>query len=386
MLTAAFVGWSSPPSRRTLLGTGTPTPSSASPCRWSSGCVAAIAAGMLISLLHAWLAISVRIDQIISGTIINIGALGLTGYLNSLIASQSLAGAGSFSLSGPAGDRRPADRRLAPQRGPQPGPASAISPIVIVMVLQIMLFRSRWGLRTRAVGEHPRRPRRSASTSSGCATATSWPAVRWPRLGGACLSHGEHQHLPGRHDPGPRLHRTGGDDRRALDADRRVRRGAALRLGHEASASPSRSRRPTGDLGDLMTTCRASSARRCRTSSRSSCWPASSVAASPPAADGQPYEREAHLTFEPARAASQPVQPCRREPRTAARRRHRGPGHRHAPRPAPRARSSSIATPALTTRSPSCWRCLGRSWTCWPSPPLPAMPRSSARLATRCAS
>jgi len=31
-----------------------------------------------------------------------------------------------------------------------------MSVIVIVIVLQVLLFRSRWGLRTRAVGEHPR--------------------------------------------------------------------------------------------------------------------------------------------------------------------------------------------------------------------------------------
>ena len=32
----------------------------------------------------------------------------------------------------------------------------AMSVIVIVIGFQILLFRSRWGLRTRAVGEHPK--------------------------------------------------------------------------------------------------------------------------------------------------------------------------------------------------------------------------------------
>ena len=31
-----------------------------------------------------------------------------------------------------------------------------MSVIIFVLVLQVLLFRSRWGLRTRAVGEHPR--------------------------------------------------------------------------------------------------------------------------------------------------------------------------------------------------------------------------------------
>ena len=49
----------------------------------------AIVAGMLISLLHAWLSITARADQIISGTIINIAAFGITGYLNTLISQTS---------------------------------------------------------------------------------------------------------------------------------------------------------------------------------------------------------------------------------------------------------------------------------------------------------
>ena len=44
--------------------------------------VAAVAVAVLVSLLHAWLSITLRADQIISGTIINIAAFGVTGYLN----------------------------------------------------------------------------------------------------------------------------------------------------------------------------------------------------------------------------------------------------------------------------------------------------------------
>src|SRR4051794_4915610 len=121
------------------------------------GVVAAIVAGMALSALHAWLSISVRADQIISGTIINVAALGLTGYLNRLIVSPnpSLSG-GTFTPFTP-----PAFLTDLPIVGWliktffNQGPI-AMSVIVLVVILQILLFRSRWGLRTRAVGEHPR--------------------------------------------------------------------------------------------------------------------------------------------------------------------------------------------------------------------------------------
>jgi simple sugar transport system permease protein len=119
-----------------------------------SGVIAAIAAGVLISLLHAWLSISVRADQIISGTIINIIALGLTSYLNRLI--KPFDSAGTFETFHP-----PAGLVNLPGIGwlfemfLGVGPI-AMSVLVFVIILQILLFRSRWGLRTRAVGEHPK--------------------------------------------------------------------------------------------------------------------------------------------------------------------------------------------------------------------------------------
>ncbi len=118
------------------------------------GLAAALVAGVLISLLHAWLSISVRANQIISGTIINITALGLTSYLNRLI--RPFGGAGTLMSYKP-----PAALVDLPVVGwlfemfLGVGPI-AMSVIVLVIVLQVLLFRSRWGLRTRAVGEHPK--------------------------------------------------------------------------------------------------------------------------------------------------------------------------------------------------------------------------------------
>lgn len=118
--------------------------------------VAAVLVAVLVSALHAWLSISLRADQIISGTIINIAAFGVTGYLDQLISKSSPAGAGSFAAFIP-----PAFLIDLPVVGwvfdmfLHQGPI-AMSSIVIIVGAQIWLFRSRWGLRTRAVGEHPR--------------------------------------------------------------------------------------------------------------------------------------------------------------------------------------------------------------------------------------
>jgi general nucleoside transport system permease protein len=156
MLTAAFVGWIVGVVAASVLGHGEPTAIFGFTLPLLIALAAAIAAGMLLALLHAWLAISVRADQIISGTIINVVALGITGYLISLISKTSPRGAGSF---------QPLDLPHSISDLPvvgwllnaffDQGPI-AISAVVIVVVFQVMLFRSRWGLRTRSVGEHPK--------------------------------------------------------------------------------------------------------------------------------------------------------------------------------------------------------------------------------------
>ena len=119
------------------------------------GMLAAVLSAVVLAIVHAWLSISVRADQIISGTIINIAAIGLTSYLNRLLGS-SLDGAGRFDSFAP-----PAFLTDLPFVGwvfrmfLDQGPI-AMSVIAFIIVMQVMLFRSRWGLRTRAVGEHPK--------------------------------------------------------------------------------------------------------------------------------------------------------------------------------------------------------------------------------------
>jgi general nucleoside transport system permease protein len=157
MLISAFTGWVTAatiilvwPDETPIAGAFGATPA------LIGGLLAAIATGMLVSLAHAWLSISVRADQIISGTIINIVAVGVTGYLNILISGQALSTAGSFKKWIP-----PHALTDLPYVGWlfealfNQGPI-VLTMLISVVVLQVLLFRSRWGLRTRAVGEHPK--------------------------------------------------------------------------------------------------------------------------------------------------------------------------------------------------------------------------------------
>lgn len=115
------------------------------------GLLAGMITGALMAALHAWLAVTFRVDQIVSGTVINILAIGLTGFLNSQVLRESrLASAG-----------------LLPQVPvplladlPVVGPIFRQQPIAwlavaLVVVSHYVIFTTKWGLRTRAVGEHP---------------------------------------------------------------------------------------------------------------------------------------------------------------------------------------------------------------------------------------
>jgi simple sugar transport system permease protein len=155
MLVAAFVGWTAGVYLVPVLGSD-PTPFFGASSSLLVALVFALLAGVLVSLVHAWLSISVRADQIISGTIINIAAFGITGYLISLLTISSPTGAGQFQQWTP-----PAELTDLPFVGwifetfLHQGPLT-IALVIIVIAFQIALFRTRWGLRSRAVGEHPR--------------------------------------------------------------------------------------------------------------------------------------------------------------------------------------------------------------------------------------
>jgi ABC-type uncharacterized transport system permease subunit len=124
---------------------------------WASmpfGLLSALVVGALLGLLLAVMAVRFKVDQIIAGTAINILATGLTSFLSARILAefQNLNNTGIFP------------------RVPIPGLARIpiIGPVffeqnllvyllfILLTVAHVVLFYTRWGLRTRAVGEHPR--------------------------------------------------------------------------------------------------------------------------------------------------------------------------------------------------------------------------------------
>ena len=115
---------------------------------------AAILAGALLGAILAVLAIRFRIDQIIAGVVINIFALGLTSFLARRVLSeaQNLNSPGRFgSLKIPIlGD--------IPVLGPMFFDHNffVYATFILVILLHFGLFYTRWGLRSRSVGEHPK--------------------------------------------------------------------------------------------------------------------------------------------------------------------------------------------------------------------------------------
>lgn len=120
---------------------------------WLGLAGAVIAAGLL-GVFLAILAIHFRVDQIIAGTAINIFALGITSFISQrfLQPTPALNSGGVFSRMAIPGLSQ------IPIIGPTFFNQTPIVYILFLTIIAIhfMLFYTRWGLRTRAVGEHPR--------------------------------------------------------------------------------------------------------------------------------------------------------------------------------------------------------------------------------------
>ncbi|MEZ4681650.1 MAG: ABC transporter permease [Caldilineaceae bacterium] len=108
----------------------------------------ALLTGFFMGWLHALLSIRFRMDQIISGTVLIILATGFSSYL----FDRDAVAVGKFTAV-----RIPllADIPLV-GRVLFDNPPITYLALILVAVVHIALFYTRWGLRTRAVGEHPR--------------------------------------------------------------------------------------------------------------------------------------------------------------------------------------------------------------------------------------
>lgn len=122
---------------------------------WIAGALAAAAAGVVVSCILALFAITYWVEQVVVGVVINMIVIGLTDYLYSALLATD-----SAKYNDPA--RYPQINIPGLSQIPVIGPLLFQHTVLgYVMLLSIplfgyLLFKSRWGLRTRAVGEHPK--------------------------------------------------------------------------------------------------------------------------------------------------------------------------------------------------------------------------------------
>jgi simple sugar transport system permease protein len=162
MLVGAFFGTA------TVLATGSP---------WL-GVLVALVTGVAISAVHAVASVNLRADQVVSGTAINLLALGLTGFLMELWYGhpgttqpiETLPPVFSFGAMG-EGFIGEVWRWIN-------GVFLSHTPLVylaiaIALATQWAMYHTRWGLRLRGLGEHPR-----AVDTAGVSVARGrWVAV-----------------------------------------------------------------------------------------------------------------------------------------------------------------------------------------------------------------
>jgi simple sugar transport system permease protein len=119
------------------------------------GLVAAPLAGLFFGWLLAVFAIRYVVDQIVLGVVINVLVVGLTSFLYGQVLVQD---ADRWNQPG----RLPRVNIPVLSEIPLLGPVLFNQSIIVylmyvaVVVLHLALFRTRWGLRVRAVGEHPK--------------------------------------------------------------------------------------------------------------------------------------------------------------------------------------------------------------------------------------
>ena len=120
-----------------------------------AGVLGAMAAGLLVALILGVFAISYFVDQVIVGVVLNVLVIGVTSFMFSQVLAPNTA-----DLNTPP--------RFSAWSIPVLGDIPLVGPIlfrqtpivyllyIAVAVVTWSLYRTRWGLRVRAVGEHPK--------------------------------------------------------------------------------------------------------------------------------------------------------------------------------------------------------------------------------------
>ena len=118
------------------------------------GLLFGVLSAMLLASLHAVLSIKYKIDQIISGTVINMFSAGMTAFLSQKFLQTRQ------ELNNPAMFTRVEIPGLAniPLLGPIFFNTNFFVYLMfaLLIIIQVALFATRWGLRMRSVGEHPK--------------------------------------------------------------------------------------------------------------------------------------------------------------------------------------------------------------------------------------
>ena len=120
-----------------------------------AGLIGAVIAGALVAWVLSVFAIKYVVDQIIVGVVLNVLVVGLTNFIFSTLMVSNL----------PFYNQPPRfDKILIPLLGQIPvlGPVLFNQTLIVylmyvaVAVVYVALFKTRWGLRVRAVGEYPK--------------------------------------------------------------------------------------------------------------------------------------------------------------------------------------------------------------------------------------
>jgi len=118
------------------------------------GLISALLASGVLALVHGYLSIHFKVDQIISGMVINIFAAGITGFISikflvenpnlnqtALFPNYAILGLSTIPILGPIFFNQN---------------IFFYATIVLIFVIHFALYYTPWGLRTRMVGEHPK--------------------------------------------------------------------------------------------------------------------------------------------------------------------------------------------------------------------------------------